>query len=76
MTGYRAFSKRFVKGIMLQSNGFEIETEMTINALKAGYTIGTFPVPYRDRPDGSYSKLSTFSDGRKVLKTIFMSMLH
>ena len=76
MTGYRAFSKRFVKGIILHSDGFEIETEMTINALKAGYTIGTFPVPYKDRPVGSYSKLSTFSDGKKVLKTIFSSVLH
>lgn len=76
MTGYRAFSKRFVKGIVLNSDGFEIETEMTINALKAGYTIGTVPVPYKERPAGSYSKLSTFSDGRKVLKAIFSSALH
>lgn len=74
MTGYRLFSRRFVKNILLQSDGFEIETEMTINAIKAGYHIGTLPVPYQDRPAGSYSKLSTFSDGRKVLRTIFTSL--
>lgn len=70
MTGYRAFSQHFVKTIDLQSVGFEIETEMTIKAIKNGFKIGTVPVMYLDRPDGSYSKLSTFSDGRKVLKTI------
>lgn len=71
MTGYRVFNKKFVKGIDLKSNGFEIETEMTIKALQKGYKIGTMPVSYRDRPEGSYSKLSTFSDGKKVLKMIF-----
>lgn len=72
MTGYRVFSRRFVKGIQLKSNGFEIETEMTIRALKADYSIGTFPIVYRDRPAGSYSKLSTFSDGLRVIKMIFV----
>lgn len=74
MTGYRLFSRRFVKNILLHSDGFEVETEMTINAIKVGYHIGTLPVPYKDRPTGSYSKLSTFSDGRKVLRTIFISL--
>lgn len=71
MTGYRVFSDRFVKEICLNSKGFEIETEMTIKALKGRYKIGTMPVSYLDRPEGSYSKLSTLSDGRKVLRTIF-----
>lgn len=75
MTGYRVFSRRFVKGMQLKSDGFEIETEMTIRALKAGYSIGTFPIVYRDRPAGSYSKLSTFSDGIRVLRTIFLLRL-
>lgn len=67
MTGYRAFSKRFVKSIDIQSAGFEIETEMTIFALKNKYKIGSVPIEYKDRPDGSESKLNTFSDGRKVV---------
>lgn len=75
MTGYRVFSRRFVKEVKFTSAGFEIETEMTIRALQGGYRIGTIPVVYRDRPEGSCSKLSTFSDGRKVLHTIF-SMWH
>lgn len=74
MTGYRAFSKRFVKEIGLQSNGFEIETEMTIKAIKGHYFIGTVPVSYKDRPVGSHSKLSTFSDGLRVMKMIFVSL--
>ena len=71
MTGYRVFSDKFVKGVSLESDGFEIETEMTIKALKGRYKIGTMPIIYLDRPEGSYSKLSTLSDGKKVLKTIF-----
>lgn len=75
MTGYRVFSRKFVKEVKLTSTGFEIETEMTIRALQGKYRIGTMPVLYLDRPAGSCSKLSTFSDGRKVLHTIF-SMWH
>ena len=71
MTGYRAFTRDFVKSINIVSNGFEIETEMSIFALKNNYKVGSIPIDYKDRPDGSVSKLSTFSDGRKVLKTIF-----
>lgn len=71
MTGYRAFSPLFVKSFPVLSKGFEIETEMTIHALDKHLHIETLPVDYRDRPAGSVSKLSTYSDGFKVLKTIF-----
>lgn len=70
MTGYRAFSKDFVKGFPVLSKGFEIETEMTIHAVDKNYKLVEVPVQYRDRPDGSVSKLNTISDGFKVLKTI------
>ena len=70
MTGYRAFSYDFVKTFPVLSKGFEIETEMTIHALDKNMLIKEIPVDYRDRPDGSESKLNTFSDGFKVLKTI------
>lgn len=71
MTGYRAFSKNFVKNISLESKGFEVETEMTIKAIKNGMSIGAIPIQYRERPEGSHSKLSTFKDGAKVLHTVF-----
>ena len=70
MTGYRAFSYEFVKTFPVLSKGFEIETEMTIHALDKNFKLVEIPVEYRDRPDGSVSKLNTFSDGIKVLKTI------
>lgn len=70
MTGYRAFSYEFVKTFPVLSKGFEIETEMTIHALDKNFLLKEIPVEYRDRPDGSESKLSTYSDGFKVLKTI------
>lgn len=70
MTGYRAFSKMFVKNYPVISKGFEIETEMTIHALDKNFNIREVPVKYKDRPEGSSSKLNTFSDGYKVLKTI------
>lgn len=70
MTGYRAFSKDFVKGFPVLSKGFEIETEMTIHAVDKNFKIVEIPVSYRDRPEGSTSKLNTYSDGLKVLKTI------
>lgn len=71
MTGYRAFSYEFVKLMPITSGGFEIETEMTINALDKFFKLKEIPVQYRDRPSGSVSKLNTFSDGIKVIKTIF-----
>ncbi len=70
MTGYRAFSHMFVKSLPVLSKGFEIETEMTIHALDKNLSMISIPVDYRDRPEGSQSKLNTFSDGIKVLKTI------
>lgn len=71
MTGYRAFSYSFVKTMPIISDGFEIETEMTINALDKKFNLAEIPIEYRDRPEGSVSKLNTFRDGFKVLKTIF-----
>jgi len=70
MTGYRAFSYDFVKTFPVLSKGFEIETEMTIHALDKNMLLKEIPVEYRDRPQGSVSKLNTYSDGLKVLKTI------
>ena len=70
MTGYRAFSYDFVKTFPILSKGFEIETEMSIHALDKNFKLVEIPVQYRDRPEGSVSKLNTFSDGFKVLKTI------
>ena len=70
MTGYRAFSYKFVKSYPILSKGFEIETEMSIHAVDKNFTLKEIPVQYRDRPEGSVSKLNTFKDGIKVLKTI------
>lgn len=70
MTGYRAFSYEFVKGFPVLSKGFEIETEMTIHAVDKNFKLVEIPVNYKDRPEGSESKLNTYSDGFKVLKTI------
>ena len=70
MTGYRAFSHDFVKSFPVLSKGFEIETEMTIHAVDKNFNLIEVPVTYRDRPEGSVSKLNTYSDGIKVLKTI------
>lgn len=70
MTGYRAFSELFVKNYPVLSKGFEIETEMTIHALDKNFSIKEIIVDYKDRPVGSKSKLNTFTDGFKVLKTI------
>ena len=70
MTGYRAFSRDFVKNFPVLSRGFEIETEMTIHALDKNFLIREVPVQYRDRPEGSVSKLNTIRDGTRVLMTI------
>lgn len=70
MTGYRAFSYRFVKTFPVLSKGFEIETEMSIHAIDKNLHIENVVVNYRNRPDGSISKLNTYSDGVKVLHTI------
>lgn len=70
MTGYRAFSFQFVKTFPVLSRGFEIETEMTIHAVDRNMQIENVVVQYRDRPEGSVSKLNTFSDGFRVLGTV------
>lgn len=70
MTGYRAFSYSFAKTFPILSRGFEIETEMTIHAVNNNMAIDNVVVEYRDRPEGSVSKLNTYSDGLKVLGTI------
>ena len=71
MTGYRAFSYEFVKTFPVLSKGFEIETEMSIHAVDKNMQIENVVIDYRDRPEGSVSKLNTFSDGFKVIRTIF-----
>ncbi len=71
MTGYRALSFRFVKTFPILSKGFEIETEMSIHAVDKNMFMENVVIDYKDRPDGSTSKLNTYSDGYKVLKTIF-----
>ena len=70
MTGYRAFSYQFVKSFPVLSKGFEIETEMSIHAVDKNMLLENVIIEYRDRPEGSESKLNTYSDGFKVLKTI------
>lgn len=71
MTGYRGFDRLFVKSMPVTSPGFEIETEMSIHALDNRFLIKEVPIDYRDRPEGSESKLNTITDGMKVLRMIF-----
>lgn len=71
MTGYRAFSYGFVKTFPVLSHGFEIETEMTIHCLDKNLSLSSVVVDYRDRPEGSVSKLNTYRDGARVLRTVF-----
>ena len=70
LSGYRAFSKKFVKKVELEFDNFEVETEMTIYALRHGFNISFIDVNYRDRPAGSFSKLQTFKDGMLILSCI------
>ena len=70
MSGYRAFSYNFIKTYPVLSNGFEVETEMTIHSLDKNLKLVNYPITYRDRPEGSESKLNTVSDGMRVLNTI------
>jgi|WetSurMetagenome_2_1015567.scaffolds.fasta_scaffold00068_9 glycosyltransferase involved in cell wall biosynthesis len=72
MSGLRVMNRDFVKNINIIASGFEVETEMTIKALKYNFSIKEVDIEYRERPEGSVSKLNTFSDGILVLKTIFM----
>ena len=70
LSGYRVFSRRFVKSMPVLSRGFEIETEMTVFALANGFILSEQVIEYGTRPDGSESKLNTYRDGMRVLKTI------
>ncbi len=70
MSGYRVFNRLFVKSYPILVEGFEIETDMTLHALDKRFRIVEIPVNYRDRPEGSFSKLNTFADGARVLTTI------
>jgi glycosyltransferase involved in cell wall biosynthesis len=70
MTGCRCMSREFVKTMPVMSPGFEIETEMTIHALDKGFSIKEIPISYRDRTEGSHSKLNTLSDGTRVLRML------
>lgn len=70
LSGYRVFSRRYAKSFPCQSHGFEIETELTIHALELRMRIGEVETAYGERPDGSVSKLSTYKDGIKILRTI------
>ena len=76
MTGYRVFNKKFVKNMPVMSPNFEIETEMSLYALDKRFVIKEIPIIYRDRPEGSFSKLNTISDGIKVIKTIIKMLRH
>lgn len=72
MTGCRCFSRTFVKSFPVTSGGFEIETEMTVHALDKNFLVREIPITYRDRPEGSVSKLDTYGDGFRVLRTILL----
>jgi len=70
LTGYRAFSRRFVKSFPVLSAGFDIETELTVHALEMKMSVGEVETPYKERPEGSFSKLSTYRDGFRILRTM------
>ena len=72
LSGYRVFSRRFVKSFPALSSGFETETEFTVHALELRMPIGEVPTRYKDRPEGSTSKLRTYSDGARILRTIMI----
>lgn len=76
LSGLRALSPTFVKNFPILSHGFEIETEMTIYALDNNFALRSIPVAYNNRPEGSTSKLNTFSDGFKVIKKAFSLFIH
>ena len=71
MCGYRAFSKRFAKNVPVLSDGFQVETEMTIRCIDRKLPYATVPIAFQDRPEGNFSKLHTFRDGFRVIVTIF-----
>jgi glycosyltransferase involved in cell wall biosynthesis len=71
LSGYRVFSRRFVKSFPSLAEGFEIETEFSVHALQLRLPLSEVPTPYRERPEGSFSKLATWGDGFRILRTIF-----
>jgi len=71
LSGYRCFNRKFVKSIPILSQGFEVETELTLQALDKNMIIQEVKIPYLERPEGSYSKLSTLRDGIRIIRTIF-----
>lgn len=71
MSGMRAFSRRFVRNCVINSDGFALETELTLQALDKRFSIKEIPIAYRDRPEGSHSKLNTLTDGVRIVRTIF-----
>ena len=70
LSGYRVFSRRFVKSFPVLSDGFEIETELTVHALELAMPVAEVETPYYARPEGSFSKLNTWGDGFRILRTI------
>ena len=74
LSGYRAFSRRFVKSFPALSTGFETETELTVHALELAMPVGEIPSRYKDRPPGSASKLRTYTDGVRIMRTIIVLM--
>lgn len=76
LSGYRVFTRAFVKTFPVLSDGFELETELTLHAVDKRFRVLELPIAYKDRPAGSHSKLSTLSDGRKVLTTLFSILRH
>ncbi len=72
LSGYRVFSRRFVKSFPALAGGFETETEFTVHALQLGMPVGELPTPYAERPAGSASKLRTYRDGARILRLIMM----
>jgi hypothetical protein len=70
LSGYRVFSRRFVKSFPVLSDGFEIETELTVHALELAMPVAEIETPYYARPEGSFSKLNTWGDGFRILRTI------
>jgi hypothetical protein len=70
LSGYKAFSRRFVKSMPVFASGFEVETELTVHALSLSMPVESLPLPYRSRPEGSESKLNTYRDGTRIMRAI------
>lgn len=70
LSGFRVFTADFVQNVPLHSKGFEVETDLTLQAISRGFSVGEFPINYRSRPEGSFSKLRTYQDGFQILQFI------